>query len=172
MDINKILSIKQPISKELLEDIYRLNQENTPEVGSLPSAQSLQELIKISSNTFYFSKNDELIGFIICFRENSVYGSENYKFFNKNKKKFIYIDRVVVKDGYRRMGFGTKFYKYLDKVASEQLLPICCEVNSIPRNEISMNFHINNGFKEVRKRDFQDHSVKYFEKIYKKIFFF
>ena len=164
MDINKILGIKQPISKELLEDIYRLNQENTPEVGSLPSAQSLQELIKISSNTFYFSKNDELIGFIICFRENSVYGSENYKFFNKNKKKFIYIDRVVVKDGYRRMGFGTKFYKYLDKVASEQLLPICCEVNSIPRNEISMNFHINNGFKEVGNRDFQDHSVKYFEK--------
>ena len=164
MDINKILSIKQPISKELLEDIYLLNQENTPEVGSLPSAQSLQELIKISSNTFYFLKNDELIGFIICFRENSVYGSENYKFFNKNKKKFIYIDRVVVKDGYRRMGFGTKFYKYLDKVASEQLLPICCEVNSIPRNEISMNFHINNGFKEVGKRDFQDHSVKYFEK--------
>ena len=164
MDINKILGIKQPISKELLEDIYRLNQENTPEVGSLPSAQSLQELIKISSNTFYFSKNDELIGFIICFRENSVYGSENYKFFNKNKKKFIYIDRVVVKDGYRRMGFGTKFYKYLDNVASEQLLPICCEVNSIPRNEISMNFHINNGFKEVGKRDFQDHSVKYFEK--------
>jgi len=164
LDINKILSIKQPISKELLEDIYRLNQENTPEVGSLPSAQSLQELIKISSNTFYFSKNDELIGFIICFRENSVYGSENYKFFNKNKKKFIYIDRVVVKDGYRRMGFGTKFYKYLDKVASEQLLPICCEVNSIPRNEISMNFHINNRFKEVGKRDFQDHSVKYFEK--------
>jgi predicted GNAT superfamily acetyltransferase len=164
LDINKILSIKQPISKEFLEDIYRLNQENTPEVGSLPSAQSLQELIKISSNTFYFSKNDELIGFIICFRENSVYGSENYKFFNKNKKKFIYIDRVVVKDGYRRMGFGTKFYKYLYKVASEQLLPICCEVNSIPRNEISMNFHINNGFKEVGKRDFQDHSVKYFEK--------
>ena len=164
MDTNKILSIKQPISKELLEDIYRLNQENTPEVGSLPSAQSLQELIKSSSNTFYFSKKDELIGFIICFRENSVYGSENYKFFNKNKKKFIYIDRVVVKDGYRRMGFGTKFYKYLDKVASEQLLPICCEVNSIPRNEISMNFHINNGFKEVGKRDFQDHSVKYFEK--------
>ena len=92
-------------------------------------------------------------------------GIENTNYFlSVNKKKFIYIDRVVVKDGYRRMGFGTKFYKYLDKVASEQLLPICCEVNSIPRNEISMNFHINNGFKEVGKRDFQDHSVKYFEK--------
>lgn len=148
-----------------------MNQENTPEVGSLPSAQSLQELIKISSNAFYFSKNDELIGFIICFRENSVYGSENYKFFNKNKKKFIYIDRIVVKDGYRRMGFGTKFYKYLDKVASEKLLPICCEVNSIPKNEISMNFHINNGFKEVGKRDYQNHSVKYFEKNIKKNLF-
>jgi predicted GNAT superfamily acetyltransferase len=171
LDINKILSIKQSFSKEFLEDIYCLNQENTPEVGSLPSAQSLQELIKISSNAFYFSKNDELIGFIICFRENSVYGSENYKFFNKNKKKFIYIDRIVVKDGYRRMGFGTKFYKYLDKVASEKLLPICCEVNSIPKNEISMNFHINNGFKEVGKRDYQNHSVKYFEKNIKKNLF-
>ena len=149
-----------------------MNEENTPEVGSLPSVKSLEELIKMSSNALYLSKNGEAIGFIICFRENSVYKSENYKFFNNNKNKFIYIDRVVVKDRYRRMGFGTKFYKYLDKVASEQLLPICCEVNSIPRNEISMNFHINNGFKEVGKRDFQDHSVKYFEKKYiKKICF-
>jgi predicted GNAT superfamily acetyltransferase len=69
------------------------------------------------------------------------------------------------------MGFGTKFYKYLDKVASEKLLPICCEVNSIPKNEISMNFHINNGFKEVGKRDYQNHSVKYFEKNIKKNLF-
>ena len=166
MDPIKILGIKQSFSKELIEHIYYLNEENTPEVGSLPSVKSLEELIKMSSNALYLSKNREVIGFIICFRENSVYKSENYKFFNNNKNKFIYIDRVVVKDGYRRMGYGTMFYKRLDKVASEQLLPICCEVNSIPKNDVSINFHINYGFKEVGERDFKNHSVKYFEKKY------
>ena len=166
MDPIKILGIKQSFSKELIEHIYYLNEENTPEVGSLPSVKSLEELIKMSSSALYLSKNREVIGFIICFRENSVYKSENYKFFNNNKNKFIYIDRVVVKDGYRRMGYGTMFYKRLDKVASEQLLPICCEVNSIPKNDVSINFHINYGFKEVGERDFKNHSVKYFEKKY------
>jgi len=166
LDPIRILSIKQSFSKELIEHIYYLNEENTPEVGSLPSVKSLEELIKMSSSALYLSKNREVIGFIICFRENSVYKSENYKFFNDNKNKFIYIDRVVVKDGYRRMGYGTMFYKRLDKVASEQLLPICCEVNSIPKNDVSINFHINYGFKEVGERDFKNHSVKYFEKKY------
>ena len=166
MDPIKILGIKQSFSKELIEHIYYLNEENTPEVGSLPSVKSLEELIKMSSSALYLSKNREVIGFIICFRENSVYKSENYKFFNDNKNKFIYIDRVVVKDGYRRMGYGTMFYKHLDKVASKQLLPICCEVNSIPKNDVSINFHINNGYKEVGERDFKNHSVKYFEKKY------
>ena len=89
MDSIKILVVNQSFSKELIKHIYYLNEENTPEVGSLPSVKS-EELIKMSSNTLYLSKNDEVIGFIICFRENSVYESENYKFFN-NKKKNFYI---------------------------------------------------------------------------------
>ena len=76
----------------------------------------------------------------------------------------MYIDRVVVKDGYRRMGYGTKVYKHLDKIASEHFLTICCEVNSIPKNDVSINFHIKNGYKEVGEREFKNHSVKYFKK--------
>ena len=92
MDPIRILSIKQSFSKELIEHIYYLNEENTPEVGSLPSVKSLEELIKMSSSALYLSKNPQVIVFIICFRENSVYKSENYKFFNDNKNKFIYIE--------------------------------------------------------------------------------
>ena len=76
----------------------------------------------------------------------------NYKFFNETKKKFLYIDRVVIKSQYRRMGVGTKVYKYLDEVAAKELLPICCEVNSIPLNQISLNFHAKNGFLEVGEK--------------------
>ena len=41
------------------------------------------------------------------------------------------------------------------------MLPICCEVNSIPVNQISLDFHAKNGFLEVAERNLEDHSVKY-----------
>ena len=120
-------------------------------------------LDKSSINLLIEYKNQP-IGFVICFRENLEYESLNYKFFNESKKNFLYIDRVVINSSYRRMGLGTMMYKYLDGVAGKDILPICCEVNSVPRNEISINFHIKNGFKEVGQKDFEDHSVIYYIK--------
>ena len=160
----KINKLTKDLSSALLENLYSLNQENTPEVGSLNNSECFRKLIELSSISLLIEYKDQVIGFIICFRENSVYSSENYKFFNGNKEKFIYIDRVVIKSGFRRMGFGTQIYKHIDKVASKNFLPICCEVNSMPRNEISLNFHIKNGYTEVGEKDFIDHSVKYFKK--------
>jgi predicted GNAT superfamily acetyltransferase len=62
------------------------------------------------------------------------------------------------------MGLGTRAYKYLDEVAAKESLPICCEVNSDPPNDISIKFHIKNGFKKIGKKEFADHSVIYFIK--------
>ena len=160
----KISQLTEGLSSKLLENLYSLNQENTPEVGSLNDAESFRKLLELSSTSLLIEYKNQVIGFMICFRENSVYGSENYKFFNDKKEKFIYIDRVVIKSGFRRMGFGTEIYKHIDEAASKNFLPICCEVNSMPRNEISINFHIKNGFTEVGEKNFFDHSVKYFEK--------
>ena len=160
----KVTKLTKNLSSKLLENLYSLNQENTPEVGSIDNIESFGKLIELSSTSLLAEYEDQIIGFIICFRENSIYGSENYKFFNNKKNKFIYIDRVVIKTGFRRMGFGTHIYRLLDELAFKNLLPICCEVNSFPKNEISINFHTKIGFVEVGKRDFHDHSVKYFEK--------
>lgn len=160
----KISKLTEGLSSKLLENLYSLNQENTPEVGSLNDAESFRKLLELSSTSLLIEYKNQVIGFMICFRENSVYGSENYKFFNDKKEKFIYIDRVVIKSGFRRIGFGTEIYKHIDEAASKNFLPICCEVNSMPRNEISINFHIKNGFTEVGEKNFFDHSVKYFEK--------
>ncbi|NCX10745.1 MAG: GNAT family N-acetyltransferase, partial [Proteobacteria bacterium] len=74
--------------------------------------------------------------------------------------------RVVIKEAYRRKGYGTKIYKYLEDFFIKDLIPICCEVNSFPRNEVSINFHIKNGFECVGGHDFDDRSVIYFRKIY------
>ncbi len=167
MDLSKefeIIQFNRNISSNILKSLYSLNQENTPEVGSIGSIESFTSLLDKSSLNLLIKYKKQSIGFVICFRENLEYESLNYKFFNETKKIFLYIDRVVIKSQYRRMGVGTKVYKYLDEVAAKELLPICCEVNSIPLNQISLNFHAKNGFVEVGEKDFKDHSVRYLTK--------
>ena len=48
--------------------------------------------------------------------------------------------------------------------ANAESIPLCCEVNTIPLNEISIKFHQDFGFYQVGENDFIDHSVAYFQK--------
>ena len=150
--------------KEALETLHALNQENTPEVGSLSTIDELSKLIDMSALNFYVLDDEEIIGFVVCFREGSGYKSLNYKFFNDNESKFLYIDRVVIKEGHRRKGAGTILYSHLHTLANQQGMPLCCEVNTIPRNSVSLDFHEKNGFIEVGECHFDDHSVAYLKK--------
>ena len=150
--------------QDTLEVILNLNQENVPEVGSLPSLSALKKLIQLSALNFYVLNEEEIIGFIICFREGSEYHSSNYKFFSNSEKRFLYIDRVVIKNGFRRKGAGTILYNHLSSISDKADLPLCCEVNTIPKNEISLNFHAKNGFVDVGSHNYEDHSVVYLKK--------
>jgi predicted GNAT superfamily acetyltransferase len=147
-----------------LQSIYDLNQANTPEVGSLESMQHLKQLIDFSAYNLLVLKKDEIVGFIICMRENSAYGSENYKFFAKRLKKFLYVDRVAIDEQHRRAGLGQAIYEDISSQASNENLPVALEVNTQPVNQPSLNFHEKMGFDQVGIRDFDDHSVAYFIK--------
>ena len=147
-----------------LQKIYDLNQANTPEVGSLESLDYLDKLIELSAYNLLVLKGDEIIGFIICMREGSAYGSENYKFFTKKLKKFLYVDRVAIEEQYRREGLGKAIYDDIFIQAKKESLPIALEVNTQPINQPSLNFHEKLGFDEVGVKDFSDHSVAYFIK--------
>ena len=72
-----------------LNAIFDLNQLNTPEVGSLESLDYLKKLIGLSAYNLLVLKCEEIVGFIICMREGSTYGSENYKFFTQRLKKIL-----------------------------------------------------------------------------------
>ena len=146
------------------QKIYDLNQANTPEVGSLESKKHLNKLIDLSSYNLLILKGDEVIGFIICMREGSAYGSENYKFFTKKLKKFLYVDRVAIDEQHRRAGLGQVIYKDIFKLAKKESLPIALEVNTQPINQPSLDFHKKMGFDQVGAKDFDDHSVAYFIK--------
>ena len=147
-----------------LQSIYNLNQANTPEVGSLESITHLKKLIDLSAYNLLVLDDDEIVGFIICIREDSAYRSENYKFFTQRLKKFLYVDRVAIDERHRRAGLGQAIYEDIFAQASADNLPIALEVNTQPMNQPSLNFHEKMGFDKVGSRDFEDHSVAYFIK--------
>ena len=147
-----------------LQSIYNLNQANTPEVGSLESMTHLKKLIELSAYNLLVLDDDEIVGFIICIREDSAYRSENYKFFTQRLKKFLYVDRVAIDERHRRAGLGQAIYEDIFAQASADNLPIALEVNTQPMNQPSLNFHEKMGFDQVGSRDFEDHSVAYFIK--------
>lgn len=147
-----------------LKSIYDLNQANTPEVGSLKSINHLKKLIELSAYNLLVLDDDEIVGFIICMREGSVYRSENYKFFVQKLKKFLYVDRVAIDEQYRRVGLGQAIYENIFIHAAKNDLPIALEVNTQPVNQPSLNFHEKMGFDKVGAKSFEDHSVAYFIK--------
>ena len=57
----KVKEFSSSVSQSLLLEILALNQENTPEVGSLTSIKELQNLVTQSSNNYYISLNDTVI---------------------------------------------------------------------------------------------------------------
>ena len=109
-------------------------------------------------------KDNEIKGFIICFREKSSYDSPNYKFFSNTESKFLYIDRIAIKDSFRRQGIGKSFYEHIEKIAITKEIPLCCEVNTLPKNLISIKFHESFGFKKIGNIEYEDHSVAFFRK--------
>jgi len=156
----KLEVLKEPYLSSDLEEILAINQANIPEVGSVPDMGRLKSLLDWSSHLIVI-RNDEIAGFIILMREGQDYDSLNYDFFNSQDYPFLYVDRIAIKDGHRRKGLGRKIYEKTIEIAKELDVITCCEVNTIPRNEPSLAFHENFGFKEVGTKDYDDHSVVY-----------
>tara|TARA_B100000579_G_scaffold85365_1_gene66733 strand:- start:21 stop:524 length:504 start_codon:yes stop_codon:yes gene_type:complete len=162
---NLVLSNLKTANKDTMEEIYILNQELTPMVGSLNSSNELKDLIDMSSHSFYIEKKSELVAFIVCLRENSIYKSQNYVHFDKKYKRFLYIDRVGVRKKHGNKGIGTYLYEHIFNINDGNALPICAEVNIEPKNEISLRFHQKMGFEETSEKSINsDYKVKYVEK--------
>ncbi len=162
---NLVLNNLKTANKDTIEQIYILNQDLTPMVGSLNSSNELKDLIDMSSHSFYIEKKGELVAFIVCLRENSIYKSQNYIHFDKKYERFLYIDRVGVKKKHDNKGIGTYLYEHIFNINDENGLRICAEVNIEPKNEISLRFHQKMGFKETSEKTINsDYKVKYVEK--------
>ena len=164
MDDSLRIYTKGAFDQNYLGDIYSINQDNVPEVGSIESMEKMEELLSISSYHSLLLENDELIGFSICFRESCPYWSENYKYFQNKLDGFLYIDRIAIHHEHRRKGHAKRMYEDIFHFASHDNLITTAEVNTKPVNQGSLSFHKHMGFLAVGKRSFDDHDVAYFEK--------
>ena len=152
--------LSTPLISQDLDQIWAINQENIPEVGTIPDLERLNKLIEWSSHIIV-ARSNEIAGFILLMREGLDYDSLNYHFFNIKEYPFLYVDRVAIKDGHRRQGLGSKIYEKTIEIAKDLGVITCCEVNTLPRNDPSLAFHESFGFKEVGTKDYEDHSVVY-----------
>ena len=165
-DSIKIDELTFPFSNKDILSIYSINQANTPEVGSLESTEKLRELLNMSSLVLVAKTNNEIIGFVVCLEAGAAYTSLNYKYISKKEKKFVYIDRIAIKNQYRRSGVGKSLYEIIFNYSEKFELPIYCEVNTKPKNQASLDFHKKIGFFKIGSKTFQNHSVAYFLKTY------
>ena len=157
----EIRSLSKKESSLYLDSIFKLNQENTPEVGSLENIDHLKSLISMSGIVIIASVEKKIVGFMICMSEDSEYASKNYLFFLKKYSSFTYIDRIAINNKFRNSGLGSKIYRYLQMQDSTRNR-VCCEVNIKPLNQPSLNFHQKHGFVSVGEKTFEDgHAVKY-----------
>ena len=71
-----------------------------------------------------------------------------FQWFKQRYDSFVYVDRIVIKEGSRAKGVGTMLYDDLYSWAKVKgLSQITCEINSKPPNVPSVNFHAKMGFK-------------------------
>ncbi len=161
--MNSLEILENPLALTDLEAIRTINQENIPEVSDIESIERLQQLINWSSHVIVV-KDGDLAGFIILMREGQKYESPNYEFFNKKNQPFLYVDRIAIQENHQRKGLGKLIYNKVLDLGEQLGVNVCCEVNTVPRNNPSLAFHDSFGFEEVGTKDFEDHSVVYLTK--------
>ncbi len=93
--------------------------------------------------------DDHLAGFLIALREGGQYTSPNYRWFCTHYPQFVYIDRIVIANAYRRHGLGRVFYCDVHSYAEVRVPLLACEVFLEPGDDVVLLFHGTYGFQEV-----------------------
>jgi uncharacterized protein len=123
------------------ESVHFLSPLSLPRLQALHTEADYHRVLEI---------DNEIVGFLLAFREGTQYDSTNYRWFVNQYEQFLYIDRVVVSTQHQGRGIGNKLYDDIFTYArSSDAIRITCEFDIEPPNEASRRFHQRYGFSEV-----------------------
>ena len=145
------------ISSENLVECHRINQENTPEVGSR-TLEGLQNSLENSDYNLCALVDNVVVGFVICFQDTEITNfymedmeHKNFNEISQRVSDFLYIDRIAVDKNYRKRSIGSKLYDEVINFAEmNSISHLTAEINLLPsKNMPSFNFHEKFAFTEL-----------------------
>jgi uncharacterized protein len=137
---------------DLIARATDLNQANVPEVGPVDTAKMTSLVAMSWQSLVVVDDAGALAGFCIVMEPGAPYTSVNYRWFADRYDDFVYLDRVAVAAEFRRQGVGTLLYTEVEKLGAGRSW-FTLEVNVVPVNEPSLEFHRRLGFSEVGQHD-------------------
>jgi predicted GNAT superfamily acetyltransferase len=136
----------RPLTAEDLEAVLVANNAEVPAVGEL-DADRLERLVATASPALAAELDGELAGFVVALPPRVDYGSPNYRWLSERYDDFLYVDRIAVLPGFQGRGVGRALYDAL--VTGSDAPVLLAEVNTRPRNDVSLAFHERAGFVPV-----------------------
>jgi predicted GNAT superfamily acetyltransferase len=129
--------------------ILALNLESEALMSPL-DAERLAALDRQSVYHRVACDGDDIVAFLLAFREGADYDSPNYVWFTQHYPTFLYVDRIAVAASHRGRKLGGLLYDDLFAFArAHGFAQIACEFYIVPFNEASSRFHARYGFGEV-----------------------
>ncbi|MFB2586008.1 GNAT family N-acetyltransferase [Herbiconiux liukaitaii] len=145
----------RPLTDVDLDRLIELNRAAVPAVNDIDRTEmaALVAQAELAVAVVDAAHPDAVLGFVLALRPGLDYASENYRWFSARGADFLYVDRIVVADGYRSAGLGAALYgAVFDRARELGAEEVECEVNVEPPNPGSMAFHGRLGFEEVGRQ--------------------
>lgn len=105
--------------------------------------------------------------FVLVLDQDADYDSPNFLWWKARRKRFLYVDRVVVAATAQGRGLGSQLYAHaMEEARSLGFDRIVCEINIDPPNPRSVAFHTALGFAPAgEQRLANGKTVGYFERV-------
>jgi uncharacterized protein len=142
------VTLLRPITPDDVSVVLALNDANVELLAPLDEAR-LNQLRTWARHADVIVCDGEVAGFVLTFGPGTAYDSPNYRWFtDRYGRAFLYLDRIVLDDRFRRRGLGGAVYDAIEADAAPAGR-LALEVNIEPPNEPSLAFHRRRGYVEV-----------------------
>ncbi|GAB3818105.1 GNAT family N-acetyltransferase [Kribbella italica] len=105
----------------------------------------------IAAHAAVVDVDGDIAGFVLTFAPGSAYDGLDFQWFaDTYADRYLYLDRLVIAEPYRRQGIATSVYKAVER-AAKPFDRLVCRVQSDPPDIPSLALHAARGFVEVGK---------------------